>query len=355
MPTRWPTGTELRTLDTGEPYRQDGGVKIRLLSLVMCLGIVAVAAAVPSAAQPLEPRLQWNANFGYCGETSFISAGMRFGQYTSQWTARSLASPRVPQTRESSQLLLGVNDLAAARRMKLATVAFDTGNRDTPARFLDWVKGRFVRGDVVIIGVNNNVRILGEPIPGQIGSYDHIVPVLGIGSSGASDTITISDNGLHNVGRDYPFRYSYRFSDFPLSRRAANLWGGPIYSLALGSAHYGAAVTGILDPQHETVPVRLTSSSNGEGLQNQSRLVSPPAPSRIRLTAHVRIPDVTRSYTVYMYDRFSKVPTSDFAARAANAVSTWTIPAYSGKHWSVTVSALSSDTRVFRAVRTAIS
>jgi hypothetical protein len=344
-------GTELRTLDTGEPYRQDDGVKIRLLSVSICLGIVAVAGAVPSVAQPVEPRLQWNANFGYCGETSFISAGMRFGQYTSQWTARALASPRVPQTRASSQLLLGGNDLAAARRMKLATVAFDTGNRDTPARFLDWVNSRFVRGDVVIIGVNNNARILGEPIPGQIGSYDHIVPVLGISESAPSDTITISDNGLHNIGRDYPFRYSYRFSDFPLSRRAANLWGGPIYSLALGSRHYGTAVTGIVDPLHETIPVRLTSSSDGEGLQNQSRLVSPPPASQIRLTAHVQIPDVTRSYTVYMYDRFSKVPTSDFAAHSANAVTSWTIPAHSGKHWSVTVSALSSDTRAFRAVR----
>ena len=348
-------GTELRTLDTGEPYRQDDGVKIRLLSVLMCLGIVAVVGAVPSVAQPVEPRLQWNANFGYCGETSFISAGMRFGQYTSQWTARALASPHVPQTRASSQLLLGGNDLAAARRMRLSAVAFDTGNRDTPARFLGWVKSRFVRGDVVIIGVDNNVRILGEPIPGQVGSYDHIVPVLGIGESAPSDTITISDNGLHNVGSNYPFVYTYRFSDFPLSRRAANLLGGPIYSLALGSAHYGTAVTGILDPKHETIPVRLTSSFDGEGLQNQARLVSPPTPSRIRLTAHVRIPDVTRSYTVYMYDRFSKVPTSDFAAHSANAVNSWTIPAHSGKHWRVAVSALSSDTRVFRAVRTAIS
>jgi hypothetical protein len=328
---------------------------MRLLSLVMCLGIVAVAAAVPSAAQPLEPRLQWNANFGYCGETSFISAGMRFGQYASQWTARSLASPQVPQTQGSSQLLLGNNDLAAARRMRLNAVAFDTGNRDTPARFLAWVKNRFVRGDVVIIGVNNNVRILGEPIPGQIGSYDHIVPVLGIGESAPSDTITISDNGLHNVGPTYPFRYTYRFADFPLSRRAANMWGGPIYSLALGSHHYGTAVTGIVDPNGETIPVSLTSSSDGEGLQNQSRLVSPPPASRIRLTAHVRIPDVTRSYTVYMYDTFSKVPTSDFAAQSAKAVAAWTIPAGSGKHWSVTVPALSSDTRVFRAVRTATS
>jgi len=321
----------------------------------MCLGVAFGVGVIPSVAQPIEPRLQWNANFGYCGETSFISAGMRFGQYTSQWTARALASPHTPQTRESSQLLLGGNDLAAARRMKLSAVAFDTGTRDTPSRFLGWVKSRFARGDVVIIGVDNNVRILGEAIPGEVGSYDHIVPVLGIGGASPSDTITISDNGLHNVGPNYPFRYTYRFADFPLSRSAANLWGGPIYSLALGSRHYGTAVNGIVDPNHETIPVRLTSSSDGEGLQNQLHLTSPPPASRIRLTAHVQIPDVTRSYTVYMYDRFSKVPTSDFAAHSANAVNSWTIPAGTGRHWSVTVSALSSDTRVFRAVRTPTS
>ena len=69
----------------------------------------------------------------HAGEVSFISAGMMFGQYTSQWTARSLASPGVAQTEESSQLLLGENDLAAASRMRLRAI----GCTSTGPRFLN--------------------------------------------------------------------------------------------------------------------------------------------------------------------------------------------------------------------------
>ena len=39
----------------------------------------------------ISPRLQWNENNGYCGEVSLISAGLYYGQYLSQYDARSLA------------------------------------------------------------------------------------------------------------------------------------------------------------------------------------------------------------------------------------------------------------------------
>jgi hypothetical protein len=30
-------------------------------------------------------RLQWDANYGYCGETSLLQCGLFFGQYVSQY------------------------------------------------------------------------------------------------------------------------------------------------------------------------------------------------------------------------------------------------------------------------------
>ena len=72
----------------------------------------------------IPPRHQWNANYGYCGETCFISAGMYYGQYCSQYTARHLASPDLPQNDVDSQLLLGVNDIRTARKMRLEAVEF---------------------------------------------------------------------------------------------------------------------------------------------------------------------------------------------------------------------------------------
>ncbi len=43
-----------------------------------------------------------------------ISAGLYYGQYVSQYTARAVASDDTPQYRRRSQLLLGGNDRHAA-------------------------------------------------------------------------------------------------------------------------------------------------------------------------------------------------------------------------------------------------
>ncbi len=87
----------------------------------------------------MAPRLQWNANAGYCGEMSFISAGMHFGQYTSQWTARALVAPGVAQWKASAQLLLGVNDLSAAKAMRLQATRFDSREQRSTEQYLRWV------------------------------------------------------------------------------------------------------------------------------------------------------------------------------------------------------------------------
>ena len=53
---------------------------LRKLALVAALSSLLAAPAAADAASwhqrgtPMTPRQQWNANFGYCGETSFIKA-----------------------------------------------------------------------------------------------------------------------------------------------------------------------------------------------------------------------------------------------------------------------------------------
>ena len=78
-----------------------------LAATLVGASFLATAAAEPSPlpyhfTHNIAPRLQWNENSGYCGETSFISAGLHFGQYCSQFTARSLASPGVNQADPSN-------------------------------------------------------------------------------------------------------------------------------------------------------------------------------------------------------------------------------------------------------------
>jgi len=106
-----------------------------------------------SVVNNLPPRLQWGANKGYCGEVSFISAGMYYGQYVSQYDARALASPGVAQNMTSSQLLLGVNDAAAATKMHLNYSTWDNSGTSNTNNFLLWVKSKVAAGYPVVIGL----------------------------------------------------------------------------------------------------------------------------------------------------------------------------------------------------------
>ncbi len=320
-------------------------------------------AATYTFSHGIEPRQQWNENSGYCGETSFISAGLHFGQYCSQFTARSVASPGANQTDSSSQLLLGANDTAAAQVMRLAATPFPNRGQWSPREFLEWVKRQTLAGEVVIIGVFNNGIILEEWTnrTGGDKSYDHIVPVLEWGSDSPldqlryfpSDVITISDNGLYGpVGTppEFPFLFPYLLRDFPGNRIQANDPSGPLYMLKDTPKNYGIAISGVLDPGGVTIPVRLTASQNGEPeIAHKSNV--PPVAEPLQLTATVTLPDQSVAYKLYLYDNFVNVPTSDFNGSASLAVESWTIPANSGPTFTVEYEGLTSDTVIFRAVR----
>lgn len=53
----------------------------RKLFVISSLTFTAIIAAEWKLDIP--PRYQWNANNGYCGEVSFISVGLYYGQYCS--------------------------------------------------------------------------------------------------------------------------------------------------------------------------------------------------------------------------------------------------------------------------------
>lgn len=76
-------------------------------------------------------------------------AGAYYGQFCGQFTARALASPGVPQSDASAQLLLGENDASAAAAMRLEGAEW-AGKR-TSEVFLLWVRGHVLLGHPVII------------------------------------------------------------------------------------------------------------------------------------------------------------------------------------------------------------
>jgi hypothetical protein len=348
-----------------------------LRTLVLCTALF-VAALTGLRAQPVSipttysyshdmaPRKQWNTNYGYCGETAFIMAGMKFGQYCSQYTARSIAAgPFAKQYDESSQLLLGVNDVPTARKMRLQASEFFYLNQGNTKQFLAWVKSHTLAGHVVVLGVFNNGIALDEWTSRKDGDeeYDHIVPVMGWGSFAsledysadyfASDVITISDNGLYGpfgTPPAYQYLYSYYLKHFQGTRAKANSPNGSIYLLKNKPYNYAIAIEGIIDLDNETIPVTLTSNVNYEPeIAEGSNTLPTPIP--IKLTATVTIPDNSKSYRLYRYDNFMNVPAANFDSMSGNAVQHWDIPAFAvqGK-FTVTIDTTSEKTNVFRAV-----
>ncbi len=340
-----------------------------LLGLLLMPGSTCVPALAATsqpgyvAHLPIPPRRQWEANYGYCGEVSLISAGLYFGQYCSQYKARQLSSPGIPQSDSDSQLLVGVNDVQAADAMHLEASPWDTESQMSTGEFLAWVKQHSVAGHPVIIGLFTNEYLFHEDTDRYAGDpdYDHIVPVTGIGSLRPldgwpvrylrSDSITFSDNGLWAPDGVPPYVFSSRFAGFARGRRAANSSRAPVYSLNNNLLNYGIAVTGVKDPGHHTIPVRLATNVNHETPAMVEGSNAPPAPSPLTITAMVGIPDPSVSYNLYRYDSFADVPDTSFNASAADAAQVWNIPAGSGATYSVDVGIMSDDVAVFRAVR----
>jgi hypothetical protein len=307
-------------------------------------GFAAIGGA-PGTALDMPPRLQWNANFGYCGETSLIGAGLYYGQYVSQYTAREVASDGTPQYEHNSQLLLGVNDGHAALRLHLSAIKWNTASQRNTGQFLSWVRANAGRGFPVVIGVYTNERLFENRGAGDP-SYDHIVPVLGVTAS----SITFSDNGLWNPGVKPPFRFTYRWATFPKSRAQANAPNGTIYSLADDGRNYGIAIRGIADPGGETLPVRLATSVKWErpAMRKHSNVRPRAMPLTLTIVVSSLKPGV--AYTLYRYDRLQRIPDTRFNAKASNAKESWPISISSGSTYTMTENIMSDDVAAYRAV-----
>ncbi|HEY1975086.1 MAG TPA: hypothetical protein VGG89_00895 [Candidatus Baltobacteraceae bacterium] len=303
------------------------------------------AIVAPAVHNDIPPRLQWNANFGYCGETSFISAGLYYGQWASQYDVRSIASDGIPQNRQQSQLLLGVNAQHAANVMHLTMVKWNDASA-SPASFLGWIEQNVAAHRPVIIGVyTNEYKFYGHTNP-QAGdaSYDHIVPVVAAGAT----SVTFSDSGLWGPPR--PYLFTYQDSAFARTRTQANAHTAPPYSLPAGVRDYGIAIMGVSDPHHETLPVRVATNVNYEKPKMRNHSNARPKPMPIVLTVTVSGLRAGTDYTLYRYDRFSDVPDERFNANAAHASKHWAIRLTSGSSFVVRERIVSDQVAVYRAV-----
>ena len=263
----------------------------------------------------IPPRWQWANNKGYCGEVSLISAGLYYGQYISQYEARAIALKNGPQNKD--QLLLGKNDAMAASQMHLNAVEWDTASQETPEQFYTWVKEQVIKGYPVAIGIFMNeylFNISSKPNAGD-SEYDHIVPVIGIASNyvlsdptyHGDDVLTFSDNGLYGDDVNPPYIFRFGFDAFLADREQANAKDGSIYSLNNDASNYGIVITGVMDKNGDTVPVRVDTNLNFEHpVMENGNTPPPPMPLVLTITVSGLAPNVP--YILYRYNSLDKVP-----------------------------------------------
>jgi hypothetical protein len=316
-----------------------------------------------SVSNPIPPRIQWEENYGYCGEVSFISAGLYYGQYLSQYDARAIAStyntPPTPQYDASSQLLVGVNDTYTASKMHLSYAEWSPGPGSTASSFLQWVKSEVIQGHPVAIGIYMNNYLFYDTTNPNAGdpTYDHIVDVTGITSNRPltlpaayypSDVLTFNDNGEW-TGTPPLNIFSYSFGSFQATRQQANAQNGPVYSLPDAVQDYGIALTGVADGDHETMPVRVATSVNYESPQIGHHSNARPKPMPLTLTVTVAGLHAGAVYHLYRYDSMGSVPNTAFNRHKSAASQSWTFTASGARH-TLTQPIQSNDEAIYRAV-----
>lgn len=318
----------------------------------------------------IPPRYQWEHNSGYCGEVSMISAGLYYGQYVSQYDARKIICDTI---QNNCQMLLGENDaqLAYSLRLKCDTIVCQNSKE-----YLNWVKKHVLLGHPVIIGVMNNEYILYGKTNPDAGDpeYDHIVPVMGIGSDSLldnkeafeNDYILFSDNGLitnDSINPAIPnkktaqYYFPYRLDDFVGSRERANEKNGHAYTLVdlpnkkMNDSvyNYAIAILGVYG-EEETLPVRISTNYNYEAPYIDSQSNIRPKPMPLKLTVSISKLTIGTKYKLFRYDNEENVPTKDFI-HSTNYKECYEFKISSGTEYTKEFSINSNEKVFFRCVK----
>jgi len=289
------------------------------------------------------PRNQWLHNKGYCGEVSCVMAGLKFGQYLSQYDVRDISTGS-----QQKHYLVGDNDIETAQRLKLVGEewpgadchdAFDTCTK----QLLGWIKKMVRRGHAVTITVYMNQWLFhgNKNLSAGHFDYDHIVSVDSIESQfddelyHPTDVIVIEDHALWDprfvcqqlhqtpyTGCDWlpPYLMRYYFKDFMGSRERANDPEGNVYTLPSTTQNYAFAHTGPADDDGVLQRVRVDTNLNYETPEIADLTdIRPPAMPLV-ITIRVSGLQPGEHYKLYRYNNETLVPSMNFNANASSAV-----------------------------------
>lgn len=369
-------------------------IALILILLICCVVVIIVARndggrkrGLKDIKWPISPRLQWLANMGYCGETAFLCAGLKFGQYMSQFDIRAIAAngphptldfhPGPPHksdacSAQQCQLLLNVNDSFTAGHLRFKYTPW--ADTDYQA-FMIWIKQNVLAGAVVVVGVYENQCFFEDDskCDTQYGdkAYDHIVVVEKIdsvhpndGTYYGDDVIYISDHGLWDYKDFHPFPpyssqqpppqipqyiYSATFDAIGTTRKGANSGADTAllyYICNTRVGQFGIALQGIQGD--DALPVSITTQYNYEDPSIVDGSNSRPAAMSETITVTVSSLEVGKLYNLYRYDDPNKVPIGNFNQYVSQAVQQYSITGAAEGSWSMNMPIQTSDQVFFR-------
>lgn len=236
----------------------------------------------------IPPRLQWENDHGYCGETSIQAIGLYYGVWVSQKVVRDLAG---------GELLLGVNETRALEKLKLDYEVWSDAGSSQSQPFMVWLKKNLAAAVPCVIAVYLS--------DGTDADYDHIIPATGIAytslsSYDANDEITVSDNFGAEVAR--------RAGSYAATRSTCK-YSADLTGCIPRDTDYGVAIKGVLDADKVTLPVRIAVGSNAEPNVSLGQ-----AAAQITATVTVSGLQAGRDYALLRYDGYQQVPTKGAAS-----------------------------------------
>lgn len=245
-------------------------------------------------------RRQWDDNEGYCAETCIQSFAMYYGTYISQYRIRAMIDPK-----QHDGVLIGENEDEVLKNLRLTFEQWDYDKESTPQykSYLAWTKQHLRSGHPVI----GTVYMKGESDP----DYDHTLPFIGFQSSHDS-TGYYGDDKLIFYDNRPRSSFSRPFSTMFATRSQANVGTYDYYIPE--KSDYGCSVTGIVDPQHETVPVQLSIDRWDEPV-----VVAGQKPVTLHGTLAIKSLVSGKKYSLLRYDDHSKVPEAKFLAKGGYA------------------------------------
>ena len=270
------------------------------------------------------PRSMWGqgeGTRGYCGETSFQSHGILFGNWISSEIARRNA--------DGIELLIGDNDEKAATGLKFKFETFPAdAKEDAGSEFVEWARAQIDLGNVVVLGFYDT--------DGDKDAYDHIMPIMGYKQDSAGHTLGLFYNDLYDASKS---RYVSAATDVLTREECVPLDGEEQKYCIPKASVFAIALQGNHDTASVLYRMKLTIPSVDEpDWGDEDQIFADPVDFNIGcdiagLTEGLR-------YTILRFESPSLVPSENFVESMA-----WT------KSWQFTASSDSEQMNNFDVLR----